>query len=37
MLVQAKDIKAKAYGLGHEGLIKGLECWALDFLYPYGP
>jgi len=36
MLVQAEDIKSKAYGVGHEG-SKGLEHWALNFLDPYGP
>jgi hypothetical protein len=37
MLVQAEEIiKAKVYGLGHEGL-KGLEYWALGFLYPLWP
>jgi hypothetical protein len=30
MLIQAEDIKAKAHGLGREGL----EHRALDFLYP---
>jgi hypothetical protein len=36
MLVQAEDIKAKAYW-SRTGRLKGLKHWALDFLYPYGP